>query len=52
MVNIILGSSSKWRRDVIGKWYPNEEIDMISPNIDEKAIRHEDPNEMVKSQKN
>eukprot|EP01080_Neovahlkampfia_damariscottae_P009517 gene9517-1724_t len=46
-MNLILGSSSKWRRETIEQWYPNKKIMMISPNIDEKAIRHENPNEMV-----
>jgi predicted house-cleaning NTP pyrophosphatase (Maf/HAM1 superfamily) len=46
-MNLILGSSSKWRRETIEKWFPNQKITFISPNIDEKAIRHEDPIEMV-----
>ena len=38
---IILGSSSKWRKMILEKM--GYEFDIISPDVDEKAIRFEDP---------
>ena len=42
---IILGSSSRWRKDILEKM--GYEFTCMSPDIDEKAIRHEDPKEMT-----
>ena len=44
---VVLGSSSKWRRAVV------EGLGLalartVSPDIDEKAIRHPDPSELVR----
>lgn len=50
MVHIILGSSSKWRRREIESLFRNAmdlRISMMSPEIDEKAIRHEDAEQLV-----
>ena len=49
---VMLASSSRWRRALIAEILP-EGFEMaenpISPDIDEKAIRREDPEEMVKA---
>ena len=41
---IILGSSSNNRRNLINQLFKN--VDMMSPDIDEKAIRSEDPHQL------
>ena len=44
-MKIILGSSSPWRQKVLrGMGY---DFEIISPDIDEKAIRHPDPRELT-----
>lgn len=45
-MKIILGSSSKWRQQILKE--ANIEFSVINPDIDEKAIRHEDPRELVR----
>ena len=49
-LHVVLGSSSKFRRDILAKSL-SQGFHMISatlsPNIDEKAIRRKDPNELV-----
>src|SRR5690348_16127972 len=42
---IVLGSSSKWRREVLERL--GYQFSCMSPDIDEKAIRHPDPKEMT-----
>jgi septum formation protein len=42
---IVLGSSSKWRKEVLQKL--GYDFICMSPDIDEKAIRHPDPKEMT-----
>eukprot|EP01119_Soliformovum_irregulare_P000086 TRINITY_DN10066_c0_g1_i1.p1 TRINITY_DN10066_c0_g1~~TRINITY_DN10066_c0_g1_i1.p1 ORF type:complete len:191 (+),score=40.07 TRINITY_DN10066_c0_g1_i1:24-596(+) len=42
---IILGSSSKWRKEVLEEM--GIKFTCMSPDIDEKAIRHEDPKQMT-----
>ena len=37
---VILGSSSKWRQALWKQHFPNESSAFLSPDIDEKAIRH------------
>ncbi|MCH8049247.1 Maf family protein [Patescibacteria group bacterium] len=44
-MKIILGSSSQWRKDVLKR--AGIEFESISPDIDEKAIRRDDPKELV-----
>ena len=51
-MKFILGTSSAWRRDIFCRhlpdlWVSDEESFAVA-DIDEKAIRHEDPKEMVK----
>eukprot|EP00835_Amoeboradix_gromovi_P004260 NODE_321_length_11054_cov_0.461524.p6 type:complete len:193 gc:universal NODE_321_length_11054_cov_0.461524:8407-7829(-) len=41
---IVLGSSSKSRREILARYM---DFTTISPDIDEKAIRHEDPLELT-----
>ena len=41
-MRLILGSSSKWRRQLWQQHFPDECNAFMSPDIDEKAIRHED----------
>ncbi len=44
-MKIILGSQSKWRKGILeGMGY---KFDVMSPDIDEKAIRDDDPNELT-----
>lgn len=52
-LTVMLASSSKWRRALISQILP-EGFELssqtpISPDIDEKAIRRDDPEEMVKA---
>jgi septum formation protein len=52
-LTVMLASSSKWRRALIAQILP-EGFELsaetpISPDIDEKAIRREDPEDMVKA---
>ena len=44
-MKIILGSSSKQRRNILTEM--GYEFDIISPDIDEKAIRDKDPKKLV-----
>lgn len=49
---VMLASSSKWRRALIAQILPDGMVladDPISPDIDEKAIRREIPEDMVKA---
>ena len=49
---VMLASSSKWRRALISQILPEGMVladDPISPDIDEKAIRRDEPEEMVKA---
>ena len=51
-MKFILGTSSAWRRDIFRRhlpdlWVSDEESFAVA-DIDEKAIRHDDPREMVK----
>ncbi|OLP92774.1 (DL)-glycerol-3-phosphatase 1 [Symbiodinium microadriaticum] len=43
---VLLGSSSKWRRAIFAQHFPECGSDYLSPDIDEKAIRAEKPEEM------
>mmetsp|Transcript_1214 Transcript_1214/g.2765 ORF Transcript_1214/g.2765 Transcript_1214/m.2765 type:complete len:434 (+) Transcript_1214:14-1315(+) len=43
---VLLGSSSKWRRAIFARHFPECGSDFLSPDIDEKAIRAEKPEEM------
>jgi septum formation protein len=45
-MKLILGSSSSSRRELMNRLA--EEFEVISPDIDEKAIRHENPGELVR----
>lgn len=45
-MKLILGSSSKWRRQVMHD--AGLACDLMSPDIDEKAIRHTDPQILVR----
>lgn len=45
-MRLILGSSSKWRRDLLEQIAP--EFAVVVPDIDEQAIRHDDPGELVR----
>lgn len=47
MVNLILGSSSQFRKQVFQSWFPNTQISTLSPEIDEKAIRIDNPEKLV-----
>jgi len=38
---IVLGSQSKWRKEILSNM--GYQFEVINPNIDEKAIRHDDP---------
>ena len=42
---IILGSASRWRKEILNT--AGIEFRVMSPDIDEKAIRHTDPNQLV-----
>lgn len=42
---IILGSASKWRRQILEK--AGYEFSVMEPNIDERKIRHSDPKKLV-----
>ncbi|XP_049850783.1 7-methyl-GTP pyrophosphatase-like isoform X2 [Schistocerca gregaria] len=48
-LNIVLGSSSQWRRKVLAEMLDilPEKVQVLIPNIDEKKIRHDDPKEMT-----
>jgi septum formation protein len=45
---VVLGSSSKWRRAVVEDSLGLAVARIVSPDIDEKAIRHDDPAELVR----
>ena len=51
-MKFILGTSSAWRRDIFRRHLPDlfvsDEDSFAVADIDEKAIRHDDPREMVK----
>ena len=51
-MKFILGTASEWRRDIFRRHFPglwtSDEESFAVADIDEKAIRHEDPKEMVK----
>ena len=50
MKSVMLGSSSKWRRALVAGVLPEGFAmfdEQLSPDIDEKAIRRDDPAEMV-----
>ena len=42
-MRIILGSSSQWRRKIMEALVPEMGFEVMSPDIDEKAIRDENP---------
>ena len=44
-MRLILGSSSKFRRSILASM--GYEFEVISPDIDEKSIRHHDPDQLV-----
>lgn len=44
-MRLILGSASKWRRQILKK--AGYDFDVMSPDIDEKKIRDEDPKRLV-----
>jgi len=44
--SVVLGSSSKWRKEVLQKM--GLKFTCISPDIDEKAIRHADPQQLTR----
>ncbi len=44
-MQIILGSSSKWRKQVLEQ--AGYKFKVMSPDIDEKAIRHDDPEQLA-----
>lgn len=44
-MKLILGSSSKWRQQVLTK--AGYEFTVMHPNIDEKKIRHKDPQQLA-----
>ena len=51
-MKFILGTSSAWRRDIFRRhlpdlWISDDESFAVA-DIDEKAIRHSDPKELVK----
>ncbi len=50
-MKVILASSSPFRRDMFRAYFPalfaSEDSSFLSPDIDEKAIRHPDPERMV-----
>lgn len=45
-MKIILGSQSKWRKKILEDM--GYEFEVMSPDIDEKAIRDDDPNELTR----
>lgn len=45
-MNIILGSSSRWRQQMLKE--ANMEFSVVIPDIDERSIRHPDPKELVR----
>lgn len=45
MPKIILGSQSKWRKDVLERM--GYEFEVMAADIDEKAIRFDDPNQLA-----
>ncbi len=52
MLRVLLGSSSKWRKKVVGQSIPDTRLfrlldRTISPDIDEKAIRNPIPHKLV-----
>jgi MAF protein len=51
-MKFVLGTSSLWRRDIfkrqLGELYTSDEESFAVADIDEKAIRHENPNQMVR----
>jgi septum formation protein len=44
---IVLGSSSVWRKEVMKNLLGTLDIETISPDIDEKAIRDKDPSQLT-----
>lgn len=44
-MQLILGSSSKWRKQVLEQ--AGYKFKVMSPDIDEKAIRHDDPEQLA-----
>eukprot|EP01006_Ploeotia_vitrea_P000602 TRINITY_DN103332_c0_g1_i1.p1 TRINITY_DN103332_c0_g1~~TRINITY_DN103332_c0_g1_i1.p1 ORF type:complete len:195 (-),score=19.62 TRINITY_DN103332_c0_g1_i1:149-733(-) len=40
---IVLGSSSKWRKQVLSEHFTEYEFECVPPNIDEKAVRGDTP---------
>lgn len=44
-LKIILGSASKWRRQILEK--AGYEFSVMEPNIDERKIRHSDPKKLA-----
>ncbi len=44
-MKLILGSSSKWRQYILRRM--GYEFEVMEPDIDEKAIRHQDPERLV-----
>lgn len=47
MIPVVLGTSSKWRRALFEKHFPEYGSDFMKPDIDEKAIRAELPEDMT-----
>jgi septum formation protein len=46
--SLVLGSSSKWRKNILASFLgPSFPFTTLSPDIDEKAIRHPDPRKMT-----
>jgi septum formation protein len=41
-MKFILGSSSQWRQILFQRHFPEQEAIFLSPEIDERAIRHQD----------
>lgn len=44
-MKIVLGSSSPWRKNILAEM--GHEFETMSPDIDEKAVRRDDPSELV-----
>lgn len=44
---VILGSSSRFRKQYFEKFFPDVELHQMSPDIDEKAIRFENAERLV-----
>ncbi len=44
---LVLGSSSKWRRMLFRDCFPDRESTFSAPDIDEKAIRRDDPSDLT-----